>query len=83
MKGGLGPPIQMGAKIFLIIEYFLPLEFMKAFSATSVLIPFPATPILPFPSPVGIIQTKNPGYFSASNSISTVLPSIQFAYISN
>jgi len=73
----------MGAKIFLIIEYFLLLEFMNSFNASEVFIPFPATPTLPVPSPVGIIQTKNPGYFSESKIISTVLPSIHFAYISN
>ena len=46
------------------------------------LIFLPATPIFPFPSPVGTTQAKNPGYKSESNTTSIVSFWIHGAYTS-
>ena len=59
----IGPLIQIGAKIFLIVENF-PFSLRILSSASDTLIPLPATPTFPLPSPDGIIHAKNPGYFS-------------------
>ena len=59
----IGPLIQIGANIFLIVEYF-PFSLRISFNVSDTLIPFPATPTFPFPSLDGITHAKNPGYFS-------------------
>ena len=59
----IGPLIQIGAYIFLIVENF-PFSLRIESNASATLIPFPATPTFPFPSFDGIIHAKNPGYFS-------------------
>ena len=59
----IGPFIQIGAKIFLIIEKS-PLDFKNPSITSAEFISFPETPTLPTPSPEGIIHSKNPGYLS-------------------
>jgi len=44
----IGPLIQIGAYIFLIVEKF-PLSFRIISNASDTLIPLPATPTFPFP----------------------------------
>jgi len=59
----MGPLIQIGAKIFLIVEC-LPLSLRILSNVSDTLIPLPATPTFPLPSPDGITHAKNPAYFS-------------------
>jgi len=59
----IGPLIQIGANIFLIVEN-CPFSLRNSSNVSATLIPFPAIPIFPFPSLDGITYAKNPGYFS-------------------
>ena len=58
----MGPLIQIGANIFLIVEN-PPFDFKNSSILAKVLIPFPETPTFPTPLPEGIIHAKNSGYF--------------------
>src|ERR1044072_4662251 len=62
-----GPPIHIGAYIFLITEYFELKLSIKDSNVLRGLIFLPAIPILALPSPLGIIQAKKSGYFILSN----------------
>ena len=59
----IGPFIQIGAKIFLIVENS-PLDFRNSSIRVTVLIPLPETPTFPTPSPEGITHAKKSGYYS-------------------
>ncbi len=66
----MGPLIQIGAKIFLMVEN-PPLSFRILSSVSATLISLPATPTFPLPYPDGITHAKKPGYFSWSKITST------------
>ena len=59
----IGPLIQIGAKIFLIVENS-PFSLRNSSNVSATLMPLPAIPTFPFPSFDGITHAKNPGYFS-------------------
>ena len=62
MNFSIGPFTQIGANIFLIVENF-PLSLRILSNVSDTLIPFPATPTLPFPSLDGIIHAKTQDIF--------------------
>src|ERR671910_3351413 len=78
----IGPFTQIGANIFRITEYWLPLLARYDAMERAALIFLPATPTFPLPSPIGMIHAKKPGYFMLSNSTITVSFCIHGAHTS-